>query len=160
MGLVPSLGIKNYMIPLLQCVKHSPIEKRFYEKVSTTHISIISPPPPIFHQTWRFLTYAPQMKDGSKITYWLSFTTVQKTLDGQYINLEIPNGTNYFLKIPTFFSSSKHLHGPNPIGIKNCIWSKSTFISLLLNIDAHVCIYVLICTVHGLHFSDFKCHSL
>jgi hypothetical protein len=45
---------------------------------------------------------------------------VQKTLDGQYINLEIPNGVNYFKKYFNLFSSSKNLHGPNPIGTKNC----------------------------------------
>ncbi len=94
------------------------------------------------------------MKDGSKITYWLSVTIVQKTLDGQYIKLEIPNGANYSREYFNLFSSSKHLHGPNPIGTKKCFWSKSTFISLFLNIDAHVC------TIHGLHLSDFKCHSL
>jgi hypothetical protein len=33
------------------------------------------------------------MKDGSKITYWLNVTIVKKTLDQQYINQEIPNGT-------------------------------------------------------------------
>jgi hypothetical protein len=100
------------------------------------------------------------MKDGSKITYWLSVTIVQKTLDGQYINLEIPNGANYLKKYFNLFSSSKHLHGLNLIGIKKNFWSKSTFISLFLNIDAHVCIYVFICTIHGLHLNDFKCHSL
>jgi len=36
------------------------------------------------------------MKYGPKITYWIGVTIVQKTLDGQYINLEIPNGVNYF----------------------------------------------------------------
>jgi hypothetical protein len=45
---------------------------------------------------------------------------VQKTLDGQYINLEIPNGTNYFKKYFNLFSSSKIFHGLNPIGTENC----------------------------------------